>query len=124
LLLTAALIVGVACGGDEPAGPVAGDLTVSYAPSSGTDGAVLLLITGGPVGSITPTGSLQAAAATAGANATRVVVTGALVGGDLFRIRVPDVGAAADYSVRIEAVADLNTFALIDPAGYTAAVRK
>jgi hypothetical protein len=124
LLVAAGLAAGAACGGEDPLRPVAGDLTVSYVSAGVTDGAVLVLVTGGPVASVSAEGSYLAASGPAGANATRVVVTGPLLGGDLFKIRVPDVGAAADYSVRVEAVADRHTFALADPAPYTATVRR
>jgi hypothetical protein len=122
--LATIIALGSACGGEkEPTGPVAGDLTVAYGTQSANDGAVLMLITGGPVTSVTGAGPYQLASASVGVNATRVVVTGNLAAGDLFRIRVPDVSLAGNYTARLEAVADRNTFALSDPGLYTTSVR-
>lgn len=126
LLLSAAILVGAsACGGKEPpVGPTAGDLTVSYSGSGGNDGALLLLVTGGPVDAVTPLSPYRVESAPAGANATRMIVIGALSPGDILRLRVPDLAAAASYRVQVEAVADRATFALLDPGRYTAAPRK
>lgn len=123
-LLLGLLAAGAACGGEEPVGPTAGDLTISYAGLGGNDGALLLLVTGGPVESVTPVGSYRAESAGVGTNATRVVITGALTAGDVIRIRVPDLDAAANYRVQVEAVAERTTFALLDPGPYTATSRR
>lgn len=120
-----ALVAGTACSDKkEPAGPTAGDLTVKLASSSQTDGAVLLLIQGGVVSGITAAGSYQAQSASTGTNSVRVVVTGAITSGDLLTVHVPDLSAAASYTVKLEAVADRNTFVLNDPAAYTISIQK
>lgn len=126
LVLSAAILVAAsACGGKEPpVGPTAGDLTVSYSGTGGNDGALLLLVTGGPVEAVTPLSPYRVESAPAGTNATRAIVVGALSSGDILRLRVPDLGALANYRVRVEAVADRATFALLDPGPYTAALRK
>ncbi|MGE0556036.1 MAG: hypothetical protein AB7R55_21620 [Gemmatimonadales bacterium] len=122
---TLALLAGLGCGGEPPTtGPEAGSFTVAYGGPSTTDGAVLVLITGGPVESVSPLGGYQLASGPAGTNATRVVVTGSLTAGDVFTIRVPDVAALGSYVARVEAAADRNTFALADPASYTAGLRR
>ena len=115
----------VACGkdGPEPIKPVAGDLTVAYNGPSQTDGALLLVVTG-TIAEVKAVGSYQVASAPLGLTATRVVVVGALTVGDIFKIRVSDVNTVAAYSVRIDEAADRVTFALNDPIGYTAGVRK
>lgn len=125
LLLAAVLTLGAACGSKkpDPVGPVAGDLTVSYAGPSQSDGALLLLVTG-TVTAVKAVGGYQVASASAGATATRVVVTGQLATGDILKLTVPDVAAAASYSVRVEAAADRATFALGDLASYSAMVRR
>ena len=125
LFLVVGIAAGLACGkGEEPVGPVAGDLTVAYGTQSATDGAVLILVTGGAVTSVTAVGQYRVASASVGVNATRVVVTGDLSAGDLFRIRVPDVSLVGSYIARIESAADRTTFALGDPGLYSAAIRR
>jgi len=120
-----ALLAGLGCGGDPPTiGPEPGNLTVAYGGPSTTDGALLVLITGGPVESVSALGGYELASGSAGTNATRVVVTGALATGDVFTVRVPDVAALSSYVALVEAAADRNTFALADPASYTAGLRR
>jgi len=115
-----------ACGGKDepdPVKPVAGDLTVAYSGPSQTDGALLLVVTGA-VSEVKAVGSYQVASAPLGPATTRVVVIGSLKAGDLFKIRVSDVNAVATYSARVDEAADRVTFALSDPFGYSATVRK
>lgn len=119
-----AIVFGVllaGCGKKEPVGPTAGQLTISYTGPSTSDGAMLLVLTGG-VDAVAGSSGYQVASASAGVNTTRVVVTGSLVPGDLLRISVKDVDAS--YGARLEAVADRNTFALTDPGSYQFTVRK
>lgn len=125
LMLVTVLGISAACGSKkpDPVGPVAGDLTVSYVGPSQTDGAILLLVTGS-VTAVKSAGAYQVASAAAGPTATRVVITGPIVTGDIIKLTVPDVNAAASYSARFEAVADRNTFALGDLSSYSATVRK
>ena len=111
-----------ACGKDPPPGPTAGRLTVSYSGGFGNDGALLLLVAGN-VTSIEPLGGHQIASASAGPNATRVVLTGNLVSGDILRLSVPDVAAIEDYDVTVEAAADRSSFALGDPNLYSTTIR-
>jgi len=125
LLLALGVSGTLACGDKNgPSGPVAGDLTVSYSSPSVSDGALLLLIQGGPVASVRAAGSQQVASASAGVNLQRVVVTGDLTSGDILRIAVPDVAAVASYAVQVEAAADRTTFSLNDPVSYRATVRR
>jgi len=124
LLVMLGAVAGAACKKENTVGPVAGDLTVSYGGPSQTDGALLLLVQGGPLTAVRPTGSSQVASASAGLNVTRVVITGDLVPGEILRLSVPDVAAVASYTVRVEAAADRVTFALTDPTSYTTTVRR
>jgi hypothetical protein len=112
---------GIGCGSKEPSGPVGGDLTVSYSGPSANDGALLVLVTGA-VDAVNPVGAYPVASAPVGVGSHRVVITGALVPGDLFRITVKDVSLT--YQARVEAAADRTTFALNDPGSYSAAVRR
>jgi hypothetical protein len=124
-VLLAVAAVGTACGGNkpDPNGPVAGDLTVSYSGPSQSDGALLVSVTGA-VTAVKAAGAYQVASAATGPASTRVVVAGAIVPGDIFKISVPDVGVASTYSIRIEAVADRTTFSLSDTGPYAATARK
>jgi hypothetical protein len=125
LSLVLASGLGLGCGGKkpDPVGPVAGNLTVSYTGPSQTDGA-LLIVVNGAVSSVTPVSGYHIASAPLGPTSTRVVISGPLVAGDLFRVSVTDVNAVAGYTAFVEAAADRNTFALNDPAGYSASLRK
>ena len=122
-----AVLVGLAaCGGKDtpdPIKPVAGDLTVAYNGPSQTDGALLVVVTG-VITEVKAVGAYQVASASLGPTSTRVVVVGALTAGDIFKIRVSDVNAVTSYTVRVDEAADRATFALNDPSGYSAGVRK
>jgi hypothetical protein len=125
LLLVAAAVGLTACGNKPmPVEPVAGELTLTFSSPVGNDGALLLLVSGGPVTTVTALNGYQAASAPAGTNLTRIVVTGNLVAGDVVKIAIPDTSASAAYSARVEAAANRNTFALSDPLSYTAGLRK
>jgi hypothetical protein len=120
---TIALLAGLAvgCGEKGPVGPTGGDLPVAFTGPSNNVGAILVLVSG-TVESVTAVNGYQIASAPVGPNATRVVVTGSLAAGDLFKITVKDISAS--YGAQIEAVADRTTYALSDPSSYQATVRK
>ncbi len=123
-----AVLIGLVAGcggkdGPEPTKPVAGDLTVAYTGPSQTDGALLLVVTG-VILEVKAVGGYQVASAPLGPTTTRVVVLGTLSAGDLFKIRVSDVNTGSAYSARVDQAADRLTFALNDPLGYSAVVRK
>ena len=126
LAVAAALVVASglgACGKKPgPTGPTAGEFTVSFSGGFGNDGALLLLVAG-RVTSIQAVGGYQIASASAGPNATRVVVTGNLVSGNILKLSVPDVAAIASYDVTVEAAADRTSFALADPNLYSTTIR-
>ena len=120
-LLAAVAIAG--CGGNDggPTPPHAGDLVVSYFPGGSQPGAIMLTISGGPVESVLalPATAVQVSFNLVAPGTTRVLVTGALVTGDLFTIRVADTALATRYVARIDQVADNVTFALVDPLNHT-----
>ena len=121
IILLGSLIAAAGCGDKKPTEPTGGDFTVAYTGPSQTDGALLLVVTG-PVASVSGLGSYQVAFASTATGLTKVVVTGAVTPGDLFRITVKDISVA--HTAVIEAAADRATFALGDPASYSATVRK
>jgi len=122
-----ALVLGLGCGGGDGGTPprVPGNLTLSYVVNGSGLGAVLLTITGGEVEAVTaiPAG-VAVSSASSSPSVTRVVITGALVPGDLLTLRVPDVAAAESYLVRIDQIAHGETFALLDPALSSFTIRR
>ncbi|NOT07004.1 MAG: hypothetical protein HOP28_02250 [Gemmatimonadales bacterium] len=123
LALCAVLLAGCG-GGPTPPPSTPGDLLVTYSPGNFEAGALLLTITGGKVDNVSAVGAQQVTFTGTVPGTIRVLVIGAIVSGDLIRIRVPDLSLSADYQVRIDQVADKNTFSLIDPAGYATAVHR
>jgi hypothetical protein len=117
------LLIGAACGGGDPPteGPTPGDLVGRLTTHHTQDGAVLLRITG-PITQVSAHGSYRVAFSTSG-NTTRMVVSGNLVGGDLFTLSVPDTRQLSSYSVEIEQVAERETYALRSPGNYTVSLR-
>lgn len=119
-LLALALGAALSCG--EPSGPKAGLLKISLAtPFSGSDGAVLLTVTGpAPLTSLTASPGLRAFTDTLGVS-TKVVVTGVLLNGVIAEIGVEDVGAVAQYSATLVQAA-ASTYQLRATAGYSLSV--
>jgi hypothetical protein len=122
-LLAAAIGLLAACGnGSQPSR--AGELTVGLFEAGNDAGAILLTISGGTVESVRAAGGQQVSYSTPAAGTTRVVVLGTLQTGDLLKIRVPDTSQVADYTARIDQVADKVTFALLDPSAYSLSVHR
>jgi hypothetical protein len=122
-LLAAAIGLLAACGeGAEPSR--AGVLTVALVEATNDAGALLLTISGGTVESVSAAGGQQVSYSTPAAGTTRVVVLGTLQTGDLLKIQVPDTSRVADYTARIDQVADKVTFALLDPSAYSLSVHR
>ena len=116
------------CGGKDggPQPSPAGDLVVTYFQGGVQPGAILLTITGGAVESVSalPGVSVQVAYNVVIPGTTKVLLTGAMSTGDLFKIRVADTTLATSYVARPDQVADNITFALVDPAGHTFTVHR
>lgn len=122
-LLAAAIGLLAACGnGSQPSR--AGELTVGLFEAGNDAGAILLTISGGTVESVRAAGGQQVSYSTPAAGTTRVVVLGTLQTGDLLKIQVPDTSQVADYTARIDQVADKVTFALLDPSAYSLSVHR
>ena len=105
-----------ACSANDTA-PRPGNLTLSLPSSGDNDGAVVLVISGGPVTSVTPLQGSQAAT-NADGEGTHVMIVGNLTAGAIATIAVPDVSLAAAYVATVEQVSDRTTFALLDPVRY------
>lgn len=116
LLLAALLLAG--CRDD---GPRAGTMSVMLATPRSTDGALLILIAGGPV-TAARSGAHQVALDT-DARGSHLLVVGDLDSGEVARIDVPDLARAAEYVTLVEQVAHRTSFVLLDPAGYSVSLR-
>lgn len=125
-LATLAAISG--CGGDGsgPVGPPAaevGMLAVHLTSPVPRAGAVLLTISGPAVPTeltTTQPGVIVHQRAVAGG--TSVAMFGSIAAGELLRMRVPDVGAAASYRATVREVAGEDNALREDLAGYAATV--
>ncbi len=71
-----------------------------------------------------PGSSVQVSYAVIVPGTTRVLVSGLLVTGDLFKIQVADTTLATSYMARADQVADNLTFSLVDPLGHTFTVHR
>lgn len=114
-LVLAALIALGACSSDSGTAAQPGALTLTLTSAGGNDGALVVLVSGGPVVSVDGPAGYQLAANT-DATGTHVMVVGHLASGILASVTVPDVSRASAYVVTVEQVADGNSFGLLDPA--------
>ncbi len=117
--IVAGLVVAAGCGGNgPPPGPVGGEMTISLTAGHNRTGAILLQLNG-PVIDITGLNGYRVSSAPIGlTGSTRVVVTGAIVSGDMLRVRIPDVALLPAYTMFIEQAAARDDFSLLDPGGY------
>ncbi|MGH7524384.1 MAG: hypothetical protein ACREK8_08765 [Gemmatimonadales bacterium] len=102
-----------ACGGtQESVEP--GALTLTLTSGGPNDGAMVVLVSGGPVLSVDGAAGYQVAA-NADARGTHVMIVGNIASGALATLHVADVSRASAYVVTVEQVADRSSFALLDP---------
>lgn len=125
-LATLAAISGCGGEGSGPVGPPAaeaGVLAVRLTSPLPRVGAVMLTITGPAVptevGATQPGVIVHQRAVAAG---TSVALFGSIAAGELLRMRVPDVGAAASYQATVREVAGEDNALREDLAGYGATV--
>ena len=112
-----ALLLLAGCTADSGAATKAGTLTLALAGGSPTDGAIVVLVSGGPVASVSAPGGYQVASNVDG-EGTHVMVLGNLAGGTLATISVPDISRASAYVATVLQVSDRNSFGLLDPGPY------
>lgn len=127
--------VALGCGGTTPTppappppppppAPIPGDLIVSVNGLGSADGAVMMTVGGAQIDAVAAaSGGNRVVSSTAG-QSVRLILSGTLANGDLVKITVPDVAKVGSYNVAIDAVADRETFALGDPARYSASIRR
>lgn len=123
LAIATLVLLAVGCGDSNQNPSGAGDLFVAYT-GNGQAGAMLLTISGGPVESVSAIGVQQVSSTSPYANTTKVVLLGEVGNGDVLKIHVPDVSAVTQYNVRVDQVADKDSFALLDPTRHTFSVHK
>ena len=120
LLLAAAALAGLACGGDALA-PVDGELEVVLTRSSVEPGAVVFLVQGPTIDSIEGNGHFISSVLS-GASARRVLIAGDRLQGRLVLVHVPDAGVA--YQVVVQEAADRASFALLDSGSVQLQLRR
>ncbi len=113
----ALLLVLALAAGCRDQGPQAGTLALVLDTPRNSDGALLVLIAGGPVGDVES--SPHTVALTPGTDGTRLLLLGSIGPGEIVRIRIPDLARAGTYRALVEQVADGTSYALVDPAAYT-----
>ena len=107
----------VLIGCSNSTGPTAGSLDMTFSAQQANEGAVLLVISGGPVDSVESLG-YPIYSARLGGDTLKLIVTGQLSSGTLARIHIPDSRRASTYNARVAQVATRGTYALKDLAGY------
>ena len=122
LYITSAFAL-VACGRDKgPAGPRAGELTLTLTTPFPDDGAILVAITGPGIGTVRATSDALALHSRAVAGGVRVAVFGDIASGSLLRIAVPDASQASKYSASVIEVSDRANAVRAVLSGYKAKV--
>jgi hypothetical protein len=110
-----------ACSGDGTATSHAGTLALTLTAGGGNDGAIVLLVSGGPVTQAGAPAGYEIGSNTDAAG-THLIIVGNLTAGVVATIAVPDVSRAAAYVVTVTQVADRTSFGLLDPARYNVTV--
>ncbi len=121
--LVGVLLLCVACSSGDSSAPSAGNLTLQFAGGTGNEGAVVVIVSGGPVSSVDSPAGYQVATNVDGSG-THIMVMGNLAAGVIATIAVPNPSLAAAYVVTVVQVADRTSFTLLDPARYQVIVGK
>ncbi len=118
LALTLAVLP-VGCGGDGPNGPpAAGVVRFDLETQHADDGALVVVVSGGPVDSIAGPAGLRVYTSAATDGGMSVLVTGAIVAGPLLTVHVPDGRKSSAYTSVVTQVAARSTYELRAPADY------
>ena len=122
--MVAALLAGAACS-DDPTGsaPGAGTLMVRLTTPHADDGAMLFEVSGPAIDSALSTNpSLRLFTQRVDGSRVVGVVMGAVAPGAVVALRVPDVGAAGQYTARVLEVADRQDALRASLTGYALTV--
>jgi hypothetical protein len=110
-----------ACTSTDAAAPHAGTLTLSLSGGGPTDGALVIIVSGAPITSVSPAPGYQVAS-NADGQGTHIMVVGAIANGPVVTITVPDRDRASAYVAAVQQVSDRVTYALLDPVAYHIAI--
>lgn len=122
-LLTLAVLAAVfGCDLTEPVLPEPGDLAVRLTTPHGTDGAVLLRISGPGLSTAEPVMPAHEVHVRTVDATLRVAVFGTIEAGELLRFAVPDIRAAERYAIALVEVADPENRLRASLTGYSATV--
>lgn len=113
----AAIILLAGCATDAGNAVHSGTLTLSLVGGGTSDGALVIVVSGGAVTSVGAPASYQVAS-NADGEGTHIMVVGNLVAGPIATIVVPDLTRASAYVVTVMQAADRSSFALLDAARY------
>jgi hypothetical protein len=126
LFAVPALLLAVACADDSTGTggpPQAGTLIVRLTTTHSDDGAVLLELSGPPIDSVVAlNASLQLFTRRANDSTIVAAVVGVVGNGAVVTLRVPDVGAAGQYTARVLEVADRQNILRASLTGYALTV--
>ena len=121
MLICLASLVLMGC--SNSTGPAAGSLEMTFSAQQANEGAVLVVVWGGPVDSVESLG-YPIYSARLGGDTLKLIVTGQLSSGPLARLHIPDSRQASTYNVRVAQVATRGTFVLKDLAGYAVSLER
>lgn len=111
------VLVVAACGGDTATTPIPGTLSLRLHTPNSNDGALVVVVSGGPVNGVRPVGGLELARQSDGAG-THLMLVGDLAEGVVATVDIPDISRASAYVATLEQVADRTSFSLLDAAAY------
>lgn len=118
-------MLAIGCSGDAAPSPSAlaqpGEANVVLSSATGTEGALLLAITG-PVTRVLPVGYETASRSTS--TGASIVLRGDIASGVVVRVQVPDLRNLGEYSVRVDAASDRQTYQELPVGSYTAILVK
>jgi hypothetical protein len=117
------LVSMVLIGCSNSTGPAAGSLEMTFSALQANEGAVLLVVSGGPVDSVESLG-YPIYSARLGGDTLKLIVTGQLSSGPLARLHIPDNRRASTYNARVAQVATRGTYVLKDLAGYAVSLEQ
>lgn len=119
------LLLCVACTdqSSEHAVPHPGLLELELSSGGANVGALVLVVSGGPVTSVTAASTYEIAS-NADSAGTHIMIIGTIGSGTLAMLQVPDLNQAGAYVATVEQVADRTTLGLLDAAPYQVTVAR
>jgi len=115
--LVGALLLLLACTSNENGAAHPGTLTLTLASGGSSDGALVVIVSGGPVTSVAAPANYQVAS-NADGEGTHLMVVGNITTGVVATLTVPDVTRASAYVATVIQASDRSSFGLLDAAHY------